>query len=98
MSFNVRGPAWLVCMMAALWLAAAAWLCRLPQLYAPARFRMPGAPFTAALAMLANLHLICASFCPFWASLQGLCMQIRAWQEAWDACAPVQDCSWLIQD
>ncbi|BDA45110.1 Cationic amino acid transporter 1 [Coccomyxa sp. Obi] len=59
-SFNAHGPGWLVAVAAAFWLSAVVWLSLLPVVYTPTKFRMPGAPFTTSLAILANLHLICS--------------------------------------
>ena len=59
LSFTFHAPAWLVAFFAAAWLAAVAWLSLLPVAFAPKSFAMPGNPFTASLAMLANLHLMC---------------------------------------
>lgn len=59
LSYNTGGPEWLVAVAALFWLSAVLWLSHLPTLYMPTKFKMPGAPFSTSLAILANLHLIC---------------------------------------
>ncbi|EIE21064.1 amino acid transporter [Coccomyxa subellipsoidea C-169] len=59
-SYIAGGPEWLVAVAALFWLSAVLWLSHLPTLYMPTKFKMPGAPFTTSLAILANLHLICS--------------------------------------
>ena len=57
-------PAWVLLVLGLGWAGCVAWFSLLPVVYMPRLFRMHGNPWSASVAMLANLHLICESLSP----------------------------------
>lgn len=57
-------PAWALVITALAWVSSVAWFSFLPVVYVPRLFKMHGNPWSAAAAMLVNLHLICESLLP----------------------------------
>ncbi len=52
-------PGWALLVSGLAWVGCVAWFAFLPVVYIPRLFKMYGNPWSAAAALLANLHLIC---------------------------------------